>query len=349
MEDVTEQQHLLPAAVDHRAKHTPEKIYAALPKGDRLEDGFFDLTYTAFARAIDAAAWWLDSVLGAKSAKTKFDELATVPYVGPDDFRYGLFIHAAMKTGRKVMYPFPANTPEGLVRLLELSNSEVVLASVCHKHIWTEPLMLKPEIRLIEVPEICEFVHDKHVEPYLYERTMAEGIDDAQMLIQTSGTTSHPKPIVLNNRWTKEYLEDVALLGKRNGIILVPDMLRHLVRDPEARQSLKLYDWVGDHGFYMDYYSDDLYELCTKRQQNDPRHVPAIDVFHTRDLWRAAPGRGGFWMNAGRVDDFVKLSTMTKFNAIAIEQIVEANPIVAKCVIAGDSRKKAFILVEPSP
>ncbi|KAK0258348.1 hypothetical protein LTR35_018177 [Friedmanniomyces endolithicus] len=187
MEDVTEQQHLLPAAVDYRAKHTPEKIYAALPKGDRLEDGFFDLTYTAFARAIDAAAWWLDSVLGAKSAKTKFEELATIPYVGPDEFRYVLFIHAAMKTGRKVMYPFPANTPEGLVRLLELSNSEVVLASVCHKHIWTEPLKLKPEIRPIEVPEICEFVHDKHVEPYLYERTMAEGIDDAQMLIQTSG------------------------------------------------------------------------------------------------------------------------------------------------------------------
>ncbi|KAK0777694.1 hypothetical protein LTR91_024311 [Friedmanniomyces endolithicus] len=132
---------------------------------------------------------WLDSVLGAKSAKTKFDELATIPYVGPADFRYVLFVHAAMKTDRKVVYPFPVNTPEGLVRLLELSNSEVFLASVCHKHIWTEPLKLKPEIRLIEVPEICEFVHDKHVEPYLYERTMAEGIDDAQMLIQTSSTS----------------------------------------------------------------------------------------------------------------------------------------------------------------
>ncbi|KAK1088566.1 hypothetical protein LTR33_000490 [Friedmanniomyces endolithicus] len=171
MEDVTEQQYLLRAAVDYRAKHTPKKIYAALPKGDRLEAGFFDLTYS-----------WIQSW-------TKFDELATIPYVGPADFRYVLFVHAAMKTDRKLVYPFPVNTPEGLVRLLELSNSEVFLASVCHKHIWSEPLKLKPEIRLIEVPEICEFVHDKHVEPYLYERTMAEGIDDAQMLIQTSSTS----------------------------------------------------------------------------------------------------------------------------------------------------------------
>ncbi|KAK1807424.1 hypothetical protein LTR12_018229 [Friedmanniomyces endolithicus] len=99
-----------------------------------------------------------------------------------------------MKTGRKVMYPFPANTPEGLVRLLELSNSEMVLASVWHKHIWKDPLKLKPEIPLIAVPEICEFVHDKHVEPYLYDRMMAEGIDDAQMLIQTSAKQTDTLP-----------------------------------------------------------------------------------------------------------------------------------------------------------
>ncbi|TKA73217.1 hypothetical protein B0A55_07778 [Friedmanniomyces simplex] len=477
MEDVPEQQQLLPAAVDYRAKHTPNKVYAALPKGDYLEDGFFDLTYAAFARAIDAMAWWLDSVLGSKPAGTRFDDLATVPYVGPDDFRYVLLIHATMKTGRKIMYPFPANTPEGLVRLLELSKCEVVLASASHKHVWTEPLKQRPEMRLIEVPEIGEFVHDKQVEPYLYERTLDEGIEDPQLLIQTSGTTGQPKPIVLKSRWIKEYIvndarrsrqaspsqkmavyslvEDtycpsllslswaagVAMTawfplftgqvpvmlpvksmarpltaeyiksigkhgprGKRNGIILVPDVLRLLARDLEGRQSLELYDWVGyvgapldhetgdaitamgvrvqsfigstdtglynillndpkdwkmhrfpdsDHGFYMEHYHDDLHELCTKRQADDPRQVfvnsPAMEIYHTRDLWRAAPGRKGYWMNAGRVDDFVKLSSMTKFNAITIEQIVEADGTVAKCVVAGDSRKKPFILVEPAP
>ncbi|KAK0258682.1 hypothetical protein LTR59_008457 [Friedmanniomyces endolithicus] len=476
MEDIPEQQHLLPAAVDYRAKHLPNKLYAALPRGDRLEDGFFDLTYAAFARAIDATAWWLDSVLGARPLETKFENLMTVPYVGPEDFRYVLFIYAAMKTGRKMMLPFAANTPEGLVSLLELSSSEVVLATACHKHLWTEPLKQRPEIRLIEVPDIDEFVHDRRLQPYKYERTLDEGIDDTHLVLQTSGTTGQPRPIPVKNRFIKHYLQDdeaqsrqaspsqrvaayvlltdaycPALLplswaagismtvwhplwtnqvpimlpvksvprpltadyvkaiakygprGQRNGVFLVPDVLRGLARDNEGRECLKLYDWVAfggspldfetgdaitamgvrvqsfigstdtglynillndpqdwnmhrflenDHGFYLSHYHDDLYELAVKRQPDDPRPPflidPTADVFHTRDLWRAAPGREGFWMNAGRVDDFVKLSSLTKFNAIAIEQEIEANAIVAKCVIAGDSRKKPFILVEPS-
>ncbi|TKA35556.1 hypothetical protein B0A54_13143 [Friedmanniomyces endolithicus] len=211
---------------------------------------------------------------------------------------------------------------------------------------------------------------------------------------------SVPRPL------TADYVKAIAKYGprgQRNGLFLVPDILRGLARDNEGRECLKLYDWVafggspldfetGDaitamgvrvqsfigstdtglynillndpqdwnmhrflennHGFYLSHYHDDLYELAVKRQPDDPRPPflidPTADVFYTRDLWRAAPGREGFWMNAGRVDDFVKLSTLTKFNAIAIEQKIEANAIVAKCVIAGDSRKKPFILVEPS-
>ncbi|KAK5687895.1 hypothetical protein LTR17_026673 [Elasticomyces elasticus] len=187
--------------------------------------------------------------------------------------------------------------------------------------------------------------------------------------------------------------------------MLVPDMLRHLVREEEDRQSLKAYEWVGYvgapldhetgdaitamgirvqscigstdtglynlllndrkdwkyhrfadglHNVYMNPFSDDeLFELCTGRVDNDSRPVfvmnPDMDVYRTRDLWRAVEGRPGFFSNAGRVDDFVKLSTMTNFNAISIEQIIESNPVAAKCLIAGDSRVKPFIIVEPSP
>ena len=92
MEDVPKQQHLLPAAIDYRAKQSPDRIYAVLPKGDRLEDGFFDLTYAAFSKAVDAVARWLDDVLGAIPPESIFNGFPTVPYIGPDDFRYILLI-----------------------------------------------------------------------------------------------------------------------------------------------------------------------------------------------------------------------------------------------------------------
>lgn len=102
MEDIPEQYHLLPAAVDYRAKHDPERVFALLPKGDTLQDGWYPLTYRMFAKAIDETCWWLDevlrSVLGVEMA------LPTVPYIGSDDWRYTLLMYAAVKTGRKVSW-----------------------------------------------------------------------------------------------------------------------------------------------------------------------------------------------------------------------------------------------------
>ncbi|KAK4888528.1 hypothetical protein LTR27_012589 [Elasticomyces elasticus] len=214
MEDVPKQQHLMPAAIDYRAKHIPDRVYAVLPKGDRLEDGFADLTYAAFARAVDATAWWLDEVLGTKAPESRFDDLNAVPYIGPNDFRYVLFTMAAMKTGRVLMTPFPANTVEGLVHLLEQSKAEVALATACHKHIWSAPLELKPEIRLIEIPDITELIHGGHVESYVYDRTLAEGLGEPHLLIQTSGTTGKPKPIRLLSALLEEHVQDDALQSR---------------------------------------------------------------------------------------------------------------------------------------
>ncbi|KAK0841357.1 hypothetical protein LTS02_016870 [Friedmanniomyces endolithicus] len=476
MEDVPPGHRLMPAAVDYRAQHTPDRVFAILPRGGNLEYGFYNLTYAAFAKAVDATAWWLDEVLGVKPPATQFDDFPTVPYIGPDDFRYILMMLAAMKTGRKVMLPFPANTAEGLVNLLNLSKATVVLAPASHKHIWEKPREIKQGVDFVEVPGPECFLHDRLVEKYDYARRLPEAAEDPAFLVQTSGTTGYPKPIDMNSRLLKEYVEDVAVLsrnakpdkkiavyallegttcpnllpiswavglsmvgsfalfantvpillpqetaprpptpdyiiqmtkhapkGEKNGLLLTPDILRHLVRVPEGRESLRRYSWVayagapldhetGDaitamgirvqsfigstdigvynillnepqdwkihrfskdlHGYFLMHYTDDLHELVVRKQERDPRHVfvedPSTDTFHCRDLWRAVPGREEFWMNAGRVDDFVKLFNMTKFNAIALEQIVEGHKDVAKCLIAGDARERPFILVEPA-
>lgn len=106
------------------------------------------------------------------------------------------------------------------------------------------------------------------------------------------------------------------------------------------------------HGFYFEHFSEDLYELCIKRQEKDSRHCfatrPGQDTHRTRDLWRNMHDRKGFWANAGRVDDFVKLATLAKFNAVNIEQVMDRNPAVAQSLVAGDARDRPFAIIEPT-
>ena len=120
MDDIPLEQRYYPTAISYRADQTPNRIFAVLPKGDALEDGFFDLTYCALDKAIDKAAYWLDEHLssleqvngstnGESNGVTNGHSKAsstTFCYVGPNDFRYVLFLAASLKTGRTVsIYP----------------------------------------------------------------------------------------------------------------------------------------------------------------------------------------------------------------------------------------------------
>ena len=103
MEDVPRDQRLIPSAVDYRFRTTPQRVFAFLPNGDALSDGFYPLNYDAFAAAVNRMAWWLDEVLGGKH--TSSEHFPAIAYVGPNDFRYVLLIVAAVKTKRKVCTP----------------------------------------------------------------------------------------------------------------------------------------------------------------------------------------------------------------------------------------------------
>lgn len=116
-------------------------------------------------------------------------------------------------------------------------------------------------------------------------------------------------------------------------------------------------DWkihrISPHmGHFFEKYTDDLYELCIQRQPGDHRVCfrgnPTIEVYHTRDLWKRVEGRPDYWETAGRMDDFVKLSSMTKFSAIVFEQKLESHPGVVRALVAGDARSRPFAIVELS-
>ena len=107
-------------------------------------------------------------------------------------------------------------------------------------------------------------------------------------------------------------------------------------------------------GFRFDHYQDDLYESVIVRHKDPEKagtqivfHVfPDLNIYHTNDVWREHPRKKGLWQMCGRTDDFVKLASLTKFNATHIEGILLTSPIVKAAVMGGEGRKVPFLLVE---
>ncbi|KXT14573.1 hypothetical protein AC579_9117 [Pseudocercospora musae] len=107
-------------------------------------------------------------------------------------------------------------------------------------------------------------------------------------------------------------------------------------------------------GFHLQLFEEreQLYEFCINRRPDEHRHCfitsddPNMEVFHTKDLWKAVPGRPEFYTGGGRVDDFVKLASLTKFNGVKIETIIDRDPAIESCIVAGEGRTRPFALIQ---
>ena len=110
---------LLPTLVDEIAVTDPGRTFASIPKSSDLVDGFMDISYRKFARAVNRCAWWLTKELGEHT------EPKPVLYLGPLDLRYLIIILAAAKAGhivslgRKIEVPLsdPDHPRSGIFQL----------------------------------------------------------------------------------------------------------------------------------------------------------------------------------------------------------------------------------------
>lgn len=89
---------LVPAMIDEIATEGLERVFASIPESSKLGEGYTDVTYGEFSRAIDRAAVFLDQIFGKSST---FETLA---YLGPFDLRYIILPCAASKVGYKVSH-----------------------------------------------------------------------------------------------------------------------------------------------------------------------------------------------------------------------------------------------------
>ena len=88
-------QRLIPHLIDDIAHNKPSRTFCSLAKSGDISDGFQDVSYGAFANAINRLAWWIEENLGKTST------FETLSYIGPPDLRYIVLTIAAQKTGYK--------------------------------------------------------------------------------------------------------------------------------------------------------------------------------------------------------------------------------------------------------
>lgn len=89
-------QRLIPTLIDSIADSDPKRLFVSVARSKDLSDGFRDVTYQGFSRAVDRCSRWMERQLG------RSQNFKTITYMGPFDLRYPIILLAAVKTGHKV-------------------------------------------------------------------------------------------------------------------------------------------------------------------------------------------------------------------------------------------------------
>ncbi|KAI1816296.1 hypothetical protein GGS20DRAFT_248978 [Poronia punctata] len=138
--------------------------------------------------------------------------LDTVPddkvlYMGANDVRYVVWIIAAMKTGKCVLFPSLANQVAANQRFFETVGSKTLVYAPEIRKLLT-PLLdaTRGAVEHVESQTYEELTSRDVSEIYPFERTFDE-IKDVKFLgLHTSGTSGHPKPIF----WTPLAVSSLA-------------------------------------------------------------------------------------------------------------------------------------------
>jgi acyl-CoA synthetase (AMP-forming)/AMP-acid ligase II len=197
---------LLPTLIDEIAKSTPKRVYASIPKDDTdISQGFKNITYADFARAIDSLSWWLDETLGKADGT-----FPTFAYFGPRDLGYCIVVVAAAKVGRKVLLASHLASTDAHLFLLESMECTAVVYAPEMTGLAQSLEQRFPSAKYISTTSLGTFLtgSSRRSDHYEYSKSYSKAQLDPVMIVHTSGTTGMPKPVI----WTNDMLASVDRL-----------------------------------------------------------------------------------------------------------------------------------------
>lgn len=145
----------------------------------------------------------------------------------------------------------------------------------------------------------------------------------------------------------REYTDVIPIIGSSE-IGWIPTMI------PEEADDWSYFEWNPNFGVDMQKVDEGLAEMVLVRDdasrsfQGIFHTFPELTTYRTKDIFVQHPTKPYLWKFHGRIDDVIVLSNGEKFNPVTMENMIEGHPLVAKAVIAGQSRFQACLLVEPN-
>ncbi|KAI0388936.1 acetyl-CoA synthetase-like protein [Xylariaceae sp. FL0594] len=177
-------QDLIPNVIRRRSGRT--RPYATVVGVDGFRQ---DVSFADLENFSNRAAWFLEKIPGDK-----------VLYMGPNDVRYIVWLVAAMKTGKCVLFPSLANQVSANQRFFGTVGSKTLLYAPELKQLLA-PLLdaTRDVVEHIESPSYAELVDKSVAAPvYPFDKTFDEVKHVHFLGLHTSGTSGHPKPIFWN-------------------------------------------------------------------------------------------------------------------------------------------------------
>ncbi|CAJ2500899.1 Uu.00g037520.m01.CDS01 [Anthostomella pinea] len=200
-------QRLLPVVIDELARDEPQRPWASLPLDDNdLTQGYEDISYAAFANAINKLSWLVEATIGRSTS------FATIAYMGPSDVRYQMMQMAACKTGHKVLFSSHLNSLHIHVSLMEQTRCQALLTA---SGVDVDDILEGRPMLHALIPELDDLLcMDDIADHYPYTKTFAQAAQDPYLVLHSSGTTGDSKPVVINHA-------AVATVERQN---LLPDV-----------------------------------------------------------------------------------------------------------------------------
>ncbi|VZH87533.1 unnamed protein product [Fusarium fujikuroi] len=187
------------------AANDPDRAFTYTPSSSDTRDGWKPVTHRQLANAVDYLAHDISKTI----TKSSDDEVPTVAYIGPNDFRYTAILLACVKAGCKALFISPRNTPAVQLSLFEATNCRYIYTTDSFGSVM-QPCL---DQRTMDIAMIESIDHLLSVtpDPFPYSRTMEQARWDPLVVLHTSGSTGVPKPVFLKQGILYAFEEYLAL------------------------------------------------------------------------------------------------------------------------------------------
>jgi acyl-CoA synthetase (AMP-forming)/AMP-acid ligase II len=183
----------LARVIDDIASENPSRPFAFVPLSDDPKDGWKPVSFKLIANAINHIAHRMADELPPSLPLD--GTFPTIAYIGPNDLRYFIFMVACIKAGNQAFFISPRNSIEGQLSLFKATDCKVLCYASSYSTM-VQPWLQKNKMQSFEVSSVDTWL-ESEASPFPYCKTSEEAEWDPLAVLHSSGSTGHPKPIVV--------------------------------------------------------------------------------------------------------------------------------------------------------